>query len=62
MFTVSAKFDNADTWFLLVISVIVAELRLVGEIASFKTDLNLWYIADIATSKFFNQRYKINPF
>jgi hypothetical protein len=35
-FTVSAKYDNADTWFLLLISAIWAELRLVGDSAGFE--------------------------
>jgi hypothetical protein len=36
MFTISAKYDNADTWFLLLISAIWAELRLVGDINGFE--------------------------
>ena len=35
MFTISAKYDNTDTWFLLLISAIWAELRLVGDIPTF---------------------------
>ena len=37
-FTVSENMRMQDTWFLLVISAIVAHLRLVGETSSFKTD------------------------
>jgi hypothetical protein len=35
-FTVSAKLNHADTWFLLLISAIWAELRLVGVITKMR--------------------------
>ena len=38
MFTVSEKMRTQDTWFLLVISAIVAKLRLVGVIATFRNE------------------------
>jgi hypothetical protein len=37
MFTISAKYNNADTWFLLLISAIWAELRLVGVTCNFES-------------------------
>jgi hypothetical protein len=37
MFTVSAKMKRQDTWFLLLISAIVAHLRYVGDIKGFGT-------------------------
>ena len=37
MFTVSENMRTQDTWFLLVISAIVANLRYVGDSAGFKT-------------------------